>query len=412
MRADRPRTTDDGPLGGLSIVDLSTYVAGPSATMTLAQLGADVIRIDPVGGATDSTRLPHGPSGESLYWAGLNKGKRSVEVDTSSPEGRRIVYDLIASEELSGVVLTNAIGQHWLSYEELSARRRDVIVVHISGHTDGRPAVDYTVNCEVGLPFLTGPSDLDSPVNHVLPAWDLLTGLHAALAVVAAERMRSETGAGQLVRLSLADVAVATMGHLGFVADVAINHRDRRREGNYLYGNFGCDVQTSDGARLMLVALTRRHWQTLTEVTGVVETIGALERALAVDFADEETRYRYREVIAALVRPWFEQRTMDDVVATLEKSGVLWGPYRTVTELVRDTDSILHRGELMVAVDHPVSGPYLTPRSVTDFVGWRAHSALAAPVMGGDTSMVLQDVLGMDADAVQLLRRDGVVGGA
>jgi 2-methylfumaryl-CoA isomerase len=108
--------------------------------------------------------------------------------------------------------LPNAVGQPWLSYESLRAYRDDVIEVHIAGRSDGRPAVDYTVNCEVGLPLMTGPTDYNRPVNHVLPAWDLLTGLQAALAIVTAERVRRDTGRGQLVTLSLADVAVATMG--------------------------------------------------------------------------------------------------------------------------------------------------------------------------------------------------------
>ena len=86
-----------GPLGGLRILDLSTYVAGPSGTMTLAQLGAEVIRIDPIGGATDTRRLPLAPQGQEPVWAGLNKGKRSIEIDTASPEGRELVAALIAA---------------------------------------------------------------------------------------------------------------------------------------------------------------------------------------------------------------------------------------------------------------------------------------------------------------------------
>src|SRR5262249_32761951 len=155
--------------------------------------------------------------GNSLYWAGLNKGKRSVEIDITRPAGQELAAQLIAAPGAEcGIVLTNAVGQGWLDYDQLRAVRDDVIVVHITGRTDGKPAVDYTVNCEVGLPSLTGPVDFVRPVNHVLPAWDLLTGLHAAIAILAAERVRARTGRGQHVTLSLADVAVATMAHLGF----------------------------------------------------------------------------------------------------------------------------------------------------------------------------------------------------
>ena len=159
-----PLVQGAGPLRGLRILDLSTYVAGPSGAMTLAQLGADVIRVDPVGGATDTRRLPHDDKGQSLYWAGLNKAKRSVEIDLRSPQGRELVIEMLASGgSQGGILLTNAVGQSWLDYPILSARRPDLIEVHITGRRDGRPAVDYTVNCEVGLPWLTGPVDFARP---------------------------------------------------------------------------------------------------------------------------------------------------------------------------------------------------------------------------------------------------------
>ena len=164
-------TSSAAPLAGLQILDLSTYVAGPSSTMTMAQLGAEVIRVDPIGGATDTRRLPVDASGTSLYWVGLNKAKKSVEVDLKTAEGRAIVTSLIAAPG-PGIVVTNSVGQGWLSYDELRKHRSDLIHVHILGRSDGKPAVDYTVNCEVGLPYLTGPIDFDRPVNRVLAALD------------------------------------------------------------------------------------------------------------------------------------------------------------------------------------------------------------------------------------------------
>ena len=171
------------PLEGLQVVELSTYVAGPSGAMTLAQLGADVIRVDPVGGATDTRRLPLDQKGNSLYWAGLNKGKRSVELNTSSDEGRRLVIDLLSATGPGGRHPAHQRGRASAgsTTRRCGPHRPDLIEVHITGRSDGKPAVDYTINSEVGLPLITGPVDLDRPVNHVLPAWDLLTGLHAAL---------------------------------------------------------------------------------------------------------------------------------------------------------------------------------------------------------------------------------------
>ena len=124
------------PLEGLRIIDVSTYVAGPSGAMTMAQMGADVIRVDPIGGAPDVRRLPLAPDGQSLFWAGLNKGKRSIEIDVSSAEGRALVQALIAQPGVeSGFVVTNSVGAKWLEYDELRKQRDDVIKVFIRGST-------------------------------------------------------------------------------------------------------------------------------------------------------------------------------------------------------------------------------------------------------------------------------------
>lgn len=399
------------PLDGLRIVDLSTYVAGPSGGMTLAQLGADVIRVDPVGGATDTLRLPRDAKGHSLYWASLNRGKRSIEVDLRSAEGRDLVGRLLAAPgEGAGILLTNAGGVPWLDYETLTAHRPDLIKVSITGLSDGSPAVDYTVNCEVGLPLLTGPADSGQPTNHVLPAWDLLAGLHAAVAILAAERARARTGRGQDVTLSLADVAVATMCNLGFVADVVANGSGRQRDGNYLYGSFGCDFETLDRRRVMVAALTKRQWQALVEVAGVGEPVAALERALGVDLSREEVRYEYREVVAGLVRPWFARRTLDEVVEALGQTTVLWGVYRDLEEFVADPSSLLNRSRIVEQVEHPGIGTLPTPGSVLDVAGLDGLPPGRAPVLGEHTDEVLRSLLDLDDAAIAELQQAGVIG--
>lgn len=399
------------PLDGLRIVDLSTYVAGPSGGMTLAQLGADVIRVDPVGGATDSLRLPLDAKGHSLYWASLNRGKRSIEVDLRSAEGRDLVVRLLAAPgEGAGILLTNAGGLPWLDYETLTVHRPDLIKVSITGLSDGSPAVDYTVNCEVGLPLLTGPAGSGQPTNHVLPAWDLLAGLHAAVAILAAERARARTGRGQDVTLSLADVAVATMCNLGFVADVVANGSGRQRDGNYLYGSFGCDFETLDRRRVMVVALTKRQWQALVEVAGVGEPVAALERALGVDLSREEVRYEYREVVAGLVRPWFARRTLDEVVEALGQTTVLWGVYRDLEEFVADPSSLLNRSRIVEQVEHPGIGTLPTPGSVLDVAGLDGLPPGRAPVLGEHTDEVLRSLLDLDDAAIAELQHAGVIG--
>ncbi|MGY2082780.1 CoA transferase [Blastococcus sp. SYSU DS0539] len=391
-------TTSGRPLADLSVVEFSSFVAGPSAGMTLAQLGAQVVRIDPLGGGNDHHRWPVAPDGASIYWASLNKGKRSVTVDVRSEAGRELVTALATAG--SGVFLDNAVGQRWLSYEVLSARRPDLVHVRVQGHRDGRPAVDYTVNAEVGVPQMTGPESMEGPVNHVLPAWDLLTGATAAVGLLSAVHERSVTGRGAHLEIALADVALAGVANLGWLADAELSGRDRSRLGNHVYGSFGTDFATADGQRLMVVALTEKQWRALCRVTATEDVFRALERALDADLDSESERYRLRETIAAVLRPWFAARTLDELAGRLDASRVLWSPYRTVRQAAArfssDEDPVVRH------VDQPGIGPMLAAASPLRWPDGGLPPQ-PAPRLGADTAEVLTTLLGLtDAELGRL----------
>ena len=253
------------PLAGVRIIEISSFVAVPLAGMTLAQLGAEVIRVDPVGGAADYHRWPLTADGESIYWAGLNKGKLSAAIDARSAEGQELITRLIVD---SGVLITNVAGRQWHSYDALVGPRPDLIHVEVSGRADGGTGVDYTVNAGIGFPSVTGPTGQATPVNHVLPAWDVCCGLYVALAVTAALRHRDATGEGQRVGVPLENVALATAGNLGFLTEVMINGVARERIGNSIYGQYGQAFVSGDGASFMVVALTGRHFRDLGRCHG------------------------------------------------------------------------------------------------------------------------------------------------
>ena len=291
------------PLNGVTVVEVSSFVAAPLCGMTLSQLGAQVIRIDPIGGASDVNRWPLTADGTSIYWTGLNKGKRSATIDLRSPEGQDLVQRLIV--EGDGIVVTNAAGLSWLSHDRLAAKRSDVIHVQLLGRGDGSTGVDYTVNAGVGFPLVTGPADHAGPINHVLPAWDVCCGLYAALAVVTAVRRREQFGAGACISLALEDVALATAGNLGLLTEPQVNGTQRERLGNAIYGQYGQDFTSSDGVRFMVVTLTGRHFRDLVDVTGTGAAVSALSEALGVDFGAEGDRYKYRDVLSGLFATWF-----------------------------------------------------------------------------------------------------------
>jgi 2-methylfumaryl-CoA isomerase len=395
------------PLTGLRVVEVATYVAGPLGGMTLAQLGADVIRVDPPGGAADYTRWPVAASGTSLYWAGLNKAKRSLCADFRSAEGRELITRLIAgSGPGGGIVLTNA-SRPWLSYQALCAVRPDLIHLRIEGRHDGRPAVDYTVNAGMGFPLVTGPEGHADPVNHVLPAWDIACGLYAAVGILGAERHRRVTGQGQQLRVALDDVALATAGNLGFLAEAEVNRVSRPRIGNHLYGSFARDFGTRDGQRVMVVALTERHWADLLALTGLRASVVALEEALGADFCTEQDRYAYRDALAGLLRRWFAGHALDEVRQALRPTTVLWSVYRSFGDVVESDD--VRANPMMGVIDQPGIGRYLAPASPINASPAGDREPVRAPMLGEHTAEILRADLGLSGHEIQDLHERGVV---
>ena len=370
--------------------------------MTLAQLGAEVIRVDPIGGAADYHRWPVTDGGDSIYWAGLNKGKRSAAVDVRSEAGQQLIQRLITD---AGVLITNVAGRQWHSYETLSLLREDLIHVEVSGRADGGTGVDYTVNAGIGFPLVTGPADLDAPVNHVLPAWDVACGLYAALAVTAALRHRDATGAGQRVSIPLENVALATAGNLSFLTEVMVNGTPRQRIGNSIFGQYGQQFVSSDGAAFMIVALTGRHFGDLTALTGTAKAVSALGESLGVDFADEGQRYRHRDALTGLFTVWFSGHTADEVAAALASTSILWERYRTFAEVV--TDAKVTDNPLFTTLDQPRIGPHLAPGLPLAIDG-AYPAAVPAPALGDHTADVLRGA-GVHDDEVAALFDAGTV---
>jgi 2-methylfumaryl-CoA isomerase len=391
------------PLAGVQIVEISSFVAVPLAGMTLGQLGAEVIRVDPIGGAADYHRWPVTDDGTSIYWAGLNKGKRSVAVNMRSPEGQSVVQRLIVD---SGVLITNVVGREWHSYDTLVKDRPDLIHVEVSGRADGGTGVDYTVNAGIGFPMVTGPAELASPVNHVLPAWDVSCGIYAALAVVTALRHRDGSGQGQRISIPLENVALATAGNLSFLTEAMIKSTARERIGNSVYGQYGQDFASSDGVSFMVVALTGRHFHDLTQLTGTTKAVAGLAETLGADFTDEGERYRHRDALTGLFTEWFSQHTADEVTAALSSTSVLWERYRRFTEAA--TDGRVTANPMFAPLNQPGVGEYLAP-GLPMSIGGSYPPAVAAPALGDDTAAVLRDWLGLSVSDVERLTESGTV---
>ena len=399
-------------LQGLRVIEGTAFVAAPLAGMTLAQMGADVIRFDRIGGGLDHHRWPVTAENRSLFWAGLNKGKRSIAVDFSTPRGQELVTALIcAPGPDAGIFLTNLRSRGWMDYDALKQRRADLIMLSVLGTREGGPAVDYTVNPSVGFPNATGPEGSTEPVTHVLPAWDCITGQMAALGLLAAERHRRATGQGQLVEIALKDVALAMLGNLGILGEVAINGIDRPKYGNALFGAYGQDFVTADGRRVMVVALTARQWSGLRAATGLGDEIDRLGQRLGLDLELEGERFKARKEITAILAPWFAARRVEDFAATFDRRGVTWSQFRSFAQAVAEDPDLSPAHPMFAELEQPGIGSYLVPGSPFEFSGFPRKPPRRAATLGEHTEEILAGILGLGGAEIGRLYDDRIVAG-
>lgn len=400
----------DAILKGLRVFEASAFVAAPLGGMTLAQLGAEVIRIDPIAGGLDYKRWPISSNNTSLFWCGLNKSKKSVAIDLTSIEGRELVTALItAPGPDAGLLLTNFPPRGFLDYDVLQKRRPDLIQLTISGDRNGGSAVDYTINPRLGIPFLNGGGEDTEVWNHVLPAWDLVTGNMAVIGILAAERLRRQTGQGQHIKLALEDAALAVMGHLGFIAEAQLGTA-RKRINNDLFGAFGRDFETAEGGRVMLIGLTLKQWHSLCQATDLQKSMAELEKKLNINLDDEGNRFRTRDAIAALLKPWVGARTMTQISQAFEKTGVCWSKYQTVQQLVATDPACSVANPMFSDVEQQGVGNWLVPGLPLSFSGVSRAPAKPAPQLGEHTEEVLMQLLGLGSAELGRMFDKGLIG--
>ncbi|WP_273463804.1 CoA transferase [Sandarakinorhabdus limnophila] len=397
-------------LSGLRVVEAAAFVAGPTGGLYLAQMGAEVIRIDQIGGGPDYKRWPLTEAGDSLYWEGLNKAKRSIQIDLSRAEGRELAVALAtAPGDEAGLFLTNFPVDGFLSHAALAARRPDIITARIMGWADGKPALDYTVNAAVGVPAMTGPVGDTRPVNAVLPAWDLLGGTWAAFAMVSALHRRRQTGEGAEIRVPLSDLAATSMSHLGFAAE-ALLQGDRGRLGNDLFGAFGRDFATADGQRIYLVAITPKQWRGLVAALGLGDAVASVEAATGADFtADEGARFTHRGLLFPLFEAAMAAQKLVELGPRLDAAGVTWGPYQTLAEAVHGDARLFTANPIFQTITHKSGLTYPAAGPAATLAGEPRGPVRPAPQLGADTDHVLGEVLGLSSSAIGALHDKGLV---
>jgi 2-methylfumaryl-CoA isomerase len=398
-------------LKDLSIIEVSSFVASPTAGLYCAQMGAEVIRVDQIGGGLDYDRYMQTADGRSLAWENLNRAKKSVALDLKNAEGRELCVELARK---TGQLITNLPEKSFLSHTAVSAGRPDMISVRIMGWHDGRQAMDFTVNAASGYPLMTGPAEWDQetapPVNQVLPAWDFITGAYCAFALMAAIHHRTATGEGSELRVPLGDVAIGTVANSGALAEMLYRGGDRPRLGNAIWGALGRDFESRDGKRFMVAVLTPNQWNAMVGALEIAEPIAALEAETGVEFArSDHNRFVHREALFGIVQDAAGKLDYAELAQRLTKAGATFERYRTMFEAANDP---------VLVADNPLFGPspanpsgfeYPAPRSFAHLGGQPAADPAPAPYLGQHSEEVLTERLGLSTGTIGDLIDRGVV---
>ena len=387
------------PLAGVRVVDLSRVLAGPYATMTLADLGADVVKIEhPAGG--DETRAwgPPFAGGESAYFLSVNRSKRSVALDLKDPEGRELALELCARAE---VVIENfrpgSAARLGLDYEAVRQLRPDVVYCTISGFglrepTD-RAGYDFTVQAESGLMAITGELD-GEPMKFGVAIVDILTGLNAVTAILAALHRRDLTGEGDLVEVSLLDSAFAALVNVG--ANALLTGEEPQR-----YGNAHPSIVPYQPFRAVdgWIAVAAANDGLYSRLCTAIERpdLAADER-----YATNEARVLNREPLIAELEAVFVGRSADEWERLLLAAGVPAGKIRGVGEALRTGQARTRR------VDHPTGGTVELVGPPFELKSANLGAWTPPPLLGQHTAEVLRE-LGVDDERLASLEERGVI---
>jgi len=403
-------------LGHIRVLDLSRVLAGPWCSQNLADLGADVIKIERPG-AGDDTRAwgpPYAPdaagkpTSEAAYYLAANRGKRSVTVDIASPQGQALLRELVPHCD---VVLENFkvghLARYGLDYASLKALKPDLVYCSITGFgQDGpyahRAGYDFLIQGMGGLMSVTGERDGlpgGGPQKVGVALTDLMTGMYATVAVLAALTHRDRSGEGQHIDMSLLDTQVAMLANVG--SNYLNSGQRPQRWGNahaniVPYQTFAC----LDGHIIVAAGNDSQYRK-------FVEAGGRPELAQDARFATNPLRVRHREVLVPLLDQMVAGRTRADWIALLEQQGVPCGPINNLDE-VFDNPQVRARG-MEVALDHPLAGQVKLVRNPMKLSATPATSGLAPPLLGQHTDAVLAELLGKTPEEIAALRAQGIL---
>jgi crotonobetainyl-CoA:carnitine CoA-transferase CaiB-like acyl-CoA transferase len=404
------------PLSHIRVLDLTRVLAGPWAAQTLADLGAEVIKVERPG-TGDDTRTWGPPwwrdregkeTRESAYFLSVNRGKKSVTLDLSQPGGQRIARELAAK---SDVLIENykvgALARYGLGYEDIRAIHPGIIYCSVTGYgQDGplasRPGYDFVFQGMGGLMSITGERDDQpggGPQKTGIAVTDVLTGLYATIAITAAIAAREKSGTGQHIDTALLDTIVAFGANqiLSYWCSGNVPQRFGNAHPNIVpYQAF----PTSDGHLILAVGNDSQY-------AAFCRAAGRQELADDPRFRANPDRVKNRETLVSIVRAIMSERTKQAWIDALEAAGVPCGPINNYAE-VFDNEQVRHRG-LRVDIPHPLLGSVPTVASPMRFSATPVEYDVPPPLLGQHTREVLSGVLGLSAEELDALLASGII---
>jgi crotonobetainyl-CoA:carnitine CoA-transferase CaiB-like acyl-CoA transferase len=395
-----------GPLEGIRVLDFTRVLAGPSAALALADLGAEVIKIEPPGGGDETRSFPPFRDGESHYFLSVNRGKKSIVIDLKTDEGVALARSLSATCD---IVLENyrpgVMDRLGLGYEALSADNPGLIYCAISGFgmtgpLREKPSFDIVLQALSGALSVNGEPGAPLPTKLGIPLGDLVGGINGPIAILGALHERHRTGRGRLIDVSLLD---GMIGMLGYLAQLAFftgeNPQPQGSQHPNLvpYGQF----PARDGS-IIIACLTNSFWGRICR---------ALERPDLVEvprYDSLEKRRECRDEVNALVSAFTQQHTVAELEEILSEHQVPNAPILGVLEALAQPQVAAR--EMVIDTEHATLGQIPIVNRPFRYCDQQQAAPDAPPVLGQHTGALLQELLGLDDERIAQLREAGVIG--
>lgn len=394
-----------GILEGYRVLDFGRYIAAPYCCQILADMGAEVIRVERPGGEADRLRAPLDAGGASLYFVALNRNKKAITLNLDTERGRGLAQALAARVDVlvhnQPARRAERLGLAYPVLRELNPRLVYLAVSGFGAHGpgSGRVAFDAIIQAMSGAMSMTGLPGGPPTLSHI-PWVDFGTALNGALAVVSALLHRERTGEGQQIDLALYGTALAFVGAYGVLAEHVRTGSVRREVGNdCIYAVGGCFPAT-DG-QVVVNALSDPMWRSLCTAIDREDLLA--DGRLSSDLA----RYEHREIVDRALAAWTAARSTREIVETLAKAGVAAAPVQTIAGVAQDPQA--QALDIWRAVKQPGVGSVPVATLPVKFSQTPGLITRAAPAAGEHNTEVYGDLLGLDGDALAALNQEGVI---